>query len=108
MVLLENEADGLLPDFCPLFQVHFMNGALHQVVLTFPGAIKHSKNAKERGFPRSGRPHDGDEFPFSNIRGDTSQDVVSSRPYRIGLLDVSQSYHGVVLISNLVIFPLAD
>jgi len=49
--MLENEAHSLLPEFCPLFQIHFMNRVLHQVVLPFPAAIQHSRMLRSVVFP---------------------------------------------------------
>src|SRR5260370_31748959 len=90
VVALKDEADIRFVQLVAFFNVEFVDRLIKEIVFTVPGAIEHADDAKQSGFPRAGRSHEGDEFAGLNIQGDAPQDEKFAAAGLEDLLEISQ------------------
>src|SRR5260370_33216761 len=91
VVALKDEADIGFVQLVAFFDVEFVDRLIKEIVFTVPGAIEHADDAKQSGFPRAGRSHEGDEFAGLNIQGDAPQDEKFAAAGLEDLLEISHS-----------------
>lgn len=75
VIRLEDETDVVFVEFVALFGVHFVYGLIKEVVFAAPGGIEHADDAEERGLPRPGGTHEGDEFAGLDFERDAAENV---------------------------------
>src|SRR5206468_6764583 len=75
MILLEHEADLLVPQRGAFLRLQMMNRGFAQKIFTAPAVVVHSENVQQRGFACARRPHDRDKVAFLNVQIDLAQDV---------------------------------
>ena len=68
-----------------------------EVVFAGPGMIQHAEDTQQRGLPRAGRSHDGDELALANREIDAPEHVGRGGPGLVGAVEVGESDHGVSL-----------
>src|SRR5579883_1794476 len=71
-----------------------MDGIIEKVVFAGPGGVVHADDMQQRRFPRSGRPHDGDEFPFFHFEVHPAEHKCLCRAMLEVFLDVLKTDHG--------------
>ena len=77
--LLKDKTNKLLVDHRPLLGCQPVDRLSAKKILPLPGVVIQAEDAEQGGFPRSGRPHDGDELAFRDVECDLPQDVGEPR-----------------------------
>src|SRR5438067_553251 len=80
MILLEHEADLLVPQCGAFLRFQMMNRGFAQKIFTAPAVVVHSKNMQQRGFACARRPHYRDKVALLNVQIDLAQDVKKLLP----------------------------
>src|SRR5439155_19447056 len=93
VVLLEHEADVLLVERHAVLGLHLVHGMIEEAVLARPVAVEHAEHGEQRGLPRPGWAHDGDELARGDVDRDLPQDEQAAVPLGDGLVEGAKGDH---------------
>jgi len=94
MILLEHEADPLVPQRGAFLRLQMMNRGFAQKKFAAPAVVVHSENMQQRRFACARGPHHRDKIALFNIQIDVAQDVKKFLlPERITAFQIFQFNH---------------
>src|SRR5206468_6457741 len=94
IILLEHEADLLVPQRGAFLRFQMMNRGFAQKKLAAPAVVVHSENVQQRRFACARGPHHRDKIALFNIQIDAAQDVKKFLlPERVTAFQIFQFNH---------------
>src|SRR5439155_9013365 len=73
VVLLKHKPHVLLVERDPVPGLHLVHGVIEEAILAGPVGVEHAEHREQRGLPRPGWAHDGDELARGDLDGDLPQ-----------------------------------
>src|SRR5207245_2523816 len=93
VILLKHEPDVLLVERHAVLGLHLVHQVVQEAVLAGPVAVEHAEHGEQRGLPRPGGAHDGDELASGDVERDLPQDEQAAVALGDGLVEVLELDH---------------